>query len=171
MVIATQNPIEYEGTYPLPEAQLDRFMMRLSLGYPSRDEEIGLLQDQTEGDPLGALRPVVTGGQVLDMVRIVGGVHVAPSLRSYVVDLLGATRADRDLYLGGSPRAGIALLKAAKAQALIRERDYVVPQDIKDLAARVLSHRVILSPDGRVHGKTAETVVDRALGSIPVPSG
>jgi MoxR-like ATPase len=171
MVIATQNPIEYEGTYPLPEAQLDRFMMRLSLGYPSRDEEVGLLQDQTESDPLGALRPVVTGGQVLDMVRVVEGVHVAPSLRSYVVDLLGATRADRDLYLGGSPRAGIALLKAAKAQALIRERDYVVPQDIKDLAARVLSHRVILSPDGRVHGKTAETVVDRALGSIPVPSG
>jgi MoxR-like ATPase len=171
MVIATQNPIEYEGTYPLPEAQLDRFMMRLSLGYPSRDEEVGLLQDQTESDPLGALRSVVTGSQVLDMVRVVEGVHVAPSLRSYVVDLLGATRADRDLYLGGSPRAGIALLKAAKAQALVRERDYVVPQDIKDLAARVLSHRVILSPDGRVHGKTAETVVDRALGSIPVPSG
>ncbi len=171
MVIATQNPIEYEGTYPLPEAQLDRFMMRLSLGYPSRDEEVALLLDQTERDPLRDLRPVVTGAQVISMVQVVENIAVAPALRAYVVDLLAATRADRDLYLGGSPRAGISLLKAAKAKALLAGREYVVPQDIKDLAPLVLSHRVILSPDGRVHGKTTAGVLERLLGVVSVPTG
>ncbi len=172
MVIATQNPIEYEGTFPLPEAQLDRFMMRLSLGYPSADEEAGLLADQTMAiDPLERIQPVVGVTQVLAMVEAVARVSTAPSIRRYVVDLLTASRADNELYLGASPRAGIALLRAAKALALLRGRDFVVPQDIKDLGVRVLSHRVILSPDGRLHGKTPEAVVRKLLDTVPVPTG
>jgi MoxR-like ATPase len=170
MVIATQNPIEYEGTFPLPEAQLDRFMFRVSLGYPSADEEAALLADQTSGDPLLDLEPVVRGDEVLAMVDTALKVAAAPSLRRYVVDVLAATRRDEHLYLGASPRAGIALLRAAKALALLRGRDFVVPQDIKDLAVRVLSHRVILSPDGRLHGRTPEDVVREVIDTVPVPA-
>jgi len=171
MVIATQNPIEYEGTYPLPEAQLDRFMMKLSLGYPSPDEEASLLADQTSGDPLDRLRFVVSAEQVLAMIDAAMRVKTAPAVRRYVVDLLTATRAEAHLYLGASPRAGISLLRASKALALLRARDFVVPQDIKDLAVRVLSHRVILSPDGRLHGQTAESVIQRVVDTVTVPAG
>jgi MoxR-like ATPase len=169
MVIATQNPIEYEGTYPLPEAQLDRFMMRLSLGYPSPDAEEAIVYAQTSGDPLIELEPVIGAAEVLAMQQAVRRVELAPSLGRYVVSLLGATRTSRDIYLGASPRAGIALVRAAKALALLRERDYVVPQDIKDLATRVLSHRIILSPDARVSEQTEEGVIARLLESVPVP--
>ena len=171
MVIATQNPIEYEGTFPLPEAQLDRFMMKLSLGYPSPDEEASLLADQTSGDPLERLRSVVTAEQVLGMINAAIRVKTAPAVRRYVIDLLTATRAEAHLYLGASPRAGISLLRAAKALALLRARDFVVPKDIKDLAVRVLSHRVILSPDGRLHGQTAESIIQRVVDTVTVPSG
>jgi len=171
MVIATQNPIEYEGTFPLPEAQLDRFMMKLSLGYPSPDEEASLLADQTSGDPLDHLRSVVTAAQVLAMIGAAARVKTAPAVRRYVVDLLTATREETHLYLGASPRAGISLLRAAKALALLRARDFVVPQDLKDLAVRVLSHRVILSPDGRLHGQTAESVIQRLVDTVTVPTG
>ncbi len=171
MVIATQNPIEYEGTFPLPEAQLDRFMMKLSLGYPSADEEASLLADQTSGDPLERLRFVVSAEQVLAMIDAATRVKTAPAVRRYVVDLLTATRAEAHLYLGASPRAGISLLRAAKALALLRARDFVVPQDIKDLAVRVLSHRVILSPDGRLHGQTAESVIQRVVDTVTAPTG
>ncbi|MCZ7664168.1 MAG: AAA family ATPase [Thermoleophilia bacterium] len=172
MVIATQNPIEYEGTFPLPEAQLDRFMMQLSLGYPSADEEAVLLAEQTATqDPLDKVEPVLDSTQLLGMIASANRVNTAPSIRRYVVDILTATREERDLYLGASPRAGIALLRAAKALALLRGRDFVVPQDVKDLAARVLSHRVILSPDGRLHGRTAVAVISGLLDAIPVPTG
>jgi MoxR-like ATPase len=169
MVIATQNPIEYEGTYPLPEAQLDRFMMRLSLGYPSPEAEENIIHEQTSHNPLAELRPVLHGSEVLAMTQAVTRVRVAPALRSYVVDLMAATRQQREIYLGASPRAGIALTRAAKALALLRGRDFVVPKDIKDLAVRVLAHRLMLSPDAKVHGVSAENVVARLLETVPVP--
>jgi MoxR-like ATPase len=171
MVIATQNPIEYEGTYPLPEAQLDRFMMRLSLGYPSPDAEDAIIQEQTSRDPLSDLHPVLSGSEVLAMTQAVRRVSVAPALRRYVVDILTASRNHRDLYLGGSPRAGIALTRAAKALALLRGRDFVVPKDVKDLAVRCLAHRVMLSPDAKVHGLSAESLVAKLLETVPVPEG
>jgi len=169
MVIATQNPIEYEGTYPLPEAQLDRFMMRLGLGYPAADAEEAILHAQTSGDPFAELDPVLGAGEVLAMQKAASRVTVTPALRRYVVDVLAATRASRDVYLGASPRAGIALVRAAKALAVLRGRDYVVPQDLKDLAGRVLSHRIILAPDTRMHGETDEAVIARLLETVPVP--
>ena len=169
MIVATQNPIEYEGTYPLPEAQLDRFMMRLSLGYPSPAAEEAILDSQTSGDPFSALDPVVDAAEVLSMQEAVSRVAVTPPLRRYVVALLAATRASRDIYLGASPRAGIALLRAAKALAIIRDRDFVVPQDVKDLAGRVLSHRIILSPDAAVHEHAEEAVIARLLETVPIP--
>ncbi len=169
MVIATQNPIEYEGTYPLPEAQLDRFMMRLSLGYPDVEAEEAILHAQTSRDPFAELEPVVDAAQVLAMQEAVGRVKIVRELRRYVVDLLTATRTSSDVYLGASPRAGIALVRAAKALALLRGRDFVVPQDLKDLCARVLGHRIILSSDARVHRQTEEAVIARLLETIPVP--
>ena len=171
MVIATQNPIEYEGTYPLPEAQLDRFMMRLSLGYPAPEAEDAIIQEQTSRDPLAELKPVLTGTEVLAMTQAVRKVAVAPGLRRYVVDILAASRNHRDLYLGGSPRAGIALTRAAKALALLRGRDFVIPKDVKDLAVRCLAHRVMLSPDAKVHGVGAESLVAKLLETVPVPEG
>jgi MoxR-like ATPase len=171
MVVATQNPIEYEGTYPLPEAQLDRFMMRLSLGYPSPEAEEAIIYEQTSHNPLSELRSVLDGAEVLSMTQAVTRVRVAPALRRYVVDIMGATREQRDVYLGASPRAGIALVRAAKALALLRGRDFVVPKDIKDLAVRVLAHRIRLSPDAKVHGVSAETVVAKLLETVPVPQG
>jgi len=169
MVIATQNPIEYEGTYPLPEAQLDRFMMRLNLGYPAAEAEQAIIHEQTSHNPLAELRPVLEGSEVLAMTQAVTRVRVAPALRRYVVDILAATRGQRDIYLGASPRAGIALVRAAKALALLRGRDFVVPKDIKDLAVRVLAHRIMLSPDAKVHGINAESVVTKLLETVPVP--
>jgi len=169
MVIATQNPIEYEGTYPLPEAQLDRFMMRLSLGYPSPEAEQTILEAQTAGDPFAELTPVLDAADVLALQRAVVRVKVAPELQRYVVDVLTATRGSRDIYLGASPRAGITLVRAAKALALLGERDYVVPQDLKDLAVRVLSHRVILSPEARVHGLHEADVIAAILRDVRVP--
>jgi MoxR-like ATPase len=171
MVIATQNPIEYEGTYPLPEAQLDRFMMRLSLGYPSAEAEEAIIYEQTSRNPLAELRPILDGYDVLTMTQAVTRVRVAPALRRYVVDILAATRDQRDVYLGASPRAGIALTRAAKALALLRGRDFVVPKDIKDLAVRCLAHRIMLSPDAKVHGVSAESVVAKLLETVPVPQG
>ena len=169
MVIATQNPIEYEGTYPLPEAQLDRFMMRLSLGYPAVAAEETLLHEQTSRDPFAELGPVVDAPQVLAMQKAVSRVRVEPALHRYVVAVLTATRTTRDVYLGASPRAGIALVRAAKALAVLRGRDFVVPQDLKDLSTRVLGHRIILSSDARVHGQTEEAVIARLLEGVPVP--
>ena len=171
MVIATQNPIEYEGTYPLPEAQLDRFMMRLGLGYPSPEAEDSIIHEQTSRDPLSELKPVLDGAEVLAMTQAVARVRVAPALRRYVVDILTSTRGHRDLYLGASPRAGIALTRAAKALALLRGRDFVVPKDVKELAVRCLAHRVMLSPDAKVHGVSAESLVAKLLETVPVPQG
>jgi MoxR-like ATPase len=169
IILATQNPIEYEGTYPLPEAQLDRFMLRLRLGYPSREAEEAILESQTTGDPFARLAPVVRAEDVLAMQEAVLRVRATAELRRYVVGVVAATRDHRDIYLGASPRAGIALLRAAKALAVLRGRDYVVPRDVKDLGERVLSHRLILSTEASTRPMAEEDVVARILASVPIP--
>jgi len=169
MVMATQNPIEYEGTYPLPEAQLDRFTMRLSLGYPPLAEEARMLDEQTSEPPLESLSAVADAADVLRLVEAARRVYVEESVGRYVVALLRQTRTDSRLYLGASPRAGIALLRVAKARALSEERDYVTPDDVKAVAASVLAHRLILAPEARSAGLGPEELVADALAHTPVP--
>jgi MoxR-like ATPase len=169
MVIATQNPIEYEGTYPLPEAQLDRFAMRVQLGYPALAEEARMLAEQTHMPPLESLDPVAAGDDVLRLAVQAREVYVEESLGRYVVAVLRATRADERLYLGASPRAGIALLRVAKARALADGREYLVPDDVKAVASPVLSHRLILGPEARAAGLGGDEIVADALEKTPVP--
>jgi MoxR-like ATPase len=169
MVMATQNPIEYEGTYPLPEAQLDRFTVRLSLGYPPLAEEARMLSEQTSAPPLESLPAVADAADVLRLVEAARRVYVEESLSRYVVALLRQTRSDSRLYLGASPRAGIALLRVAKARAVAEGRDYVSPDDVKSVAAPVLGHRLILAPEARSAGIGAQELVEDALAHTPVP--
>jgi MoxR-like ATPase len=169
MVMATQNPIEYEGTYPLPEAQLDRFTMRVSLGYPPLAEEARMLDEQTHEPPLDSLAPVADSADVLGLVEAALGVYVEESVGRYVVALLRQTRGDQRLYLGASPRSGIALLRVAKARALSQARDYVSPDDVKAVAVPVLAHRLILAPEARSAGLGAAELVEDALAHTPVP--
>jgi MoxR-like ATPase len=169
MVMATQNPIEYEGTYPLPEAQLDRFALKLSLGYPPLADEAKMLGEQTGEPPLGSLPSVASAADVLRLTAAARAVYVEESLARYVVAILRYTRADSRLYLGASPRAGIALLRIAKALALAEGRDFVSPDDIKAVAAPVLSHRLILAPEARSAGLGAAELVADALVRTPVP--
>ncbi len=169
MVIATQNPIEHEGTYPLPESQLDRFMMRLSIGYPSRDTELDILEthgDQTNLD----IDAVSDPGEVKLLIKTAKEVHVAPSLRRYIVDLTEATRDHPDVYLGASPRASLFLLRSSRALAAARGREYVIPDDIKDLSIPVLTHRVLLSPEAQMRGASSIEVLEGLLGGVPVPA-
>jgi MoxR-like ATPase len=169
MAIATQNPIEYEGTYPLPEAQLDRFTMRVDLGYPSLQEEARMLDEQTHTPPLDSLTPVAAADDVLRLAAQARDVYVEESLARYVVAVLRQTRGDERLYLGASPRSGIALLRVAKARALADGREYLVPDDVKAVAAPVLSHRLILGPEARAAGLGGADVVADALEKTPVP--
>jgi MoxR-like ATPase len=169
MVMATQNPIEYEGTYPLPEAQLDRFTMRLSLGYPPLAEEARMLDEQTSAPPLDSLPAVADAADVLRLVEAARGMYVEESLGRYVVALLRQTRSDPRLYLGASPRAGIALLRVAKARALAEGREFVVPDDVKAVAVPVLAHRLILAPEARSAALGPEELVAEALAHTPVP--
>jgi MoxR-like ATPase len=169
MVMATQNPIEYEGTYPLPEAQLDRFTMRVELGYPSLSEEAKMLDEQTHEPPLESLEPVAGAADVVRLAEQARDVYVEDSLGKYVVALLRQTRGDSRLYLGASPRSGIALLRVAKARALADGRNYLVPDDVKAIAATVLSHRLILGPEARAAGLGGAAIVADALEKTPVP--
>jgi MoxR-like ATPase len=169
MVIATQNPIEYEGTYPLPEAQLDRFTMRLSIGYPPQAEEAAMLTEQTSDPPLDWLEPVSTATEIVAAAEQAKRIYVEESLNGYVVALLRETRSDNRLYLGGSPRAGIALLRVAKARALSEGREYLLPDDVKAVAEVVLSHRLILAPEARSAGLAADELVREAVERTPVP--
>ena len=169
MVMATQNPIEYEGTYPLPEAELDRFQMRVSIGYPELAEEAKMLTEQTTSAPLEALAPVASAQDVIGAIEEARGVYVKESLNRYVVTVLRQTRTDTRLYLGASPRAGIALLRVAKARALFHGRDYVAPEDVKAVAPAVLAHRLILGPDARSSGMAAEALVRDVVDHTPVP--
>jgi MoxR-like ATPase len=169
MVLATQNPIEYEGTYPLPEAELDRFQMRISIGYPELADEARMLVEQTSFPPLDAMQPVASAQEVLAAIEDARGIYVEESLNRYVVTVLRQTRADSRLYLGASPRAGIALLRVAKARALVKGRDYLLPEDVKTTAPSVLGHRLILGPEARSSGIEAEDVVRDVVERTPVP--
>jgi len=169
VVIATQNPIEYEGTYPLPEAQLDRFTMRLQIGYPPLPEEARMLTEQTGDPPLDTLQPVADARDAVALAEEAKGVYVEESVNRYVVALLRTTRADSRLYLGASPRAGIALLRVAKARALADGREYLSPDDVKAVAVPVLAHRLIVAPEARSTGLTDAAIVEDALEKTPVP--
>ena len=169
MVMATQNPIEYEGTYPLPEAQLDRFTMRIAIGYPPLSEEAKMLTEQTAEPPLDALEPVANAADAVALADEAKAIFVEESLNRYVVTLLRATRGDSRLYLGASPRAGIAILRVAKARALADGRSFLEPDDIKAVAVAVLSHRLILAPEARSTGLTGEQIVQETLDKTPVP--
>ncbi len=169
MVMATQNPIEYEGTYPLPEAELDRFTMRIAIGYPPLPDEAQMLSEQATDTPLDRLECVTSAQEVLDGIEDAKRVFVEESLNRYVVALLRQTRSDNRLYLGASPRAGIALLRVAKARAIVSGRDYVEPEDIKAVAPTVLAHRLILAPEARSSGLDAEELVRSILERTPVP--
>ncbi len=169
LVMATQNPIEYEGTYPLPEAQLDRFTLRVAIGYPPLPEEARMLTEQTSDPPLDSLRPVATAASVRALIAEASEIFVEESVNRYVVALLGHTRSDARLYLGASPRSGIALLRVAKARALADGRDFVSPDDVKACAEPVLAHRLIVAPEARSAGLTGGELVREALEHTPVP--
>jgi MoxR-like ATPase len=169
MVMATQNPIEYEGTYPLPEAELDRFAMRIAIGYPPLVDEAKMLSEQATDTPLDRLESVASAQEILTAIEDARRVYVEESINRYVVALLRQTRSDSRLYLGGSPRAGIALMRVAKARALANGRDYVEPEDVKTVAPTVLAHRLILAPEARSSGLDAEELVRTVLERTPVP--
>ena len=169
-VLATQNPIEYEGTYPLPEAQLDRFLIRIGIGYPSRDAEIELLSRRMQrGEDEVALRPVVDGATLVEMQRSLEQVHVSPAIEGYIVDLVTATRASSRLAVGASPRGSLALLKLSRAKAALAGRDFVVPEDVKAVAVPALAHRLTLRPELWVQRIRGEDVVDETLATVPTP--
>jgi MoxR-like ATPase len=169
MVMATQNPIEYEGTYPLPEAELDRFTMRIAIGYPPLADEAKMLSVQATDQPLDRLESVASAEELMEAIDDARRVFVEESLNRYVVTLLRQTRSDSRLYLGASPRAGIALMRVAKARAIVSGRDYVEPDDVKIVAPTVLAHRLILAPEARSSGLDAEDLVRSVLERTPVP--
>jgi MoxR-like ATPase len=169
MVVATQNPIDMEGTYVLPEAQLDRFLMKMAVGYPTPDAEAEILRTQKMGSTVAHLTPVLSGNDVLLMIEAVKRVEVAPALEQYIVAIATATRTMSELRLGVSPRGSLALLRAARAAAAAAGRTFVVPEDVKNLAPVVLSHRVILQPDAELQGRTGVELIARAVHSVAVP--
>ena len=171
MVLATQNPIEYEGTFPLPEAQLDRFFMRARIGYPDFDAEMSVLNSQQFKHPLEDLQTVASVDEALKMQAKVREVHVADSMRYYIVDLTRKTRNHTDSYLGASTRGSLALFRASQAKAALEGRDYVLPDDVKGLAQACLAHRVILGPAARLRDVTSDALVDEIIKSVPVPGG
>lgn len=171
IVLATQNPIEYEGTFPLPEAQLDRFLLRLHLGYPERADELKILDRQRKQHPLDTLTQVLTADRLVEMQEQVKDVYVDPLISEYIVNLVTATRNHEDVYLGASPRGSLALYRTAQANAAIRGRDYVTPDDVKALAESVLGHRLIINPAARIRNVQAGAIVGDVLGAVPVPGG
>jgi MoxR-like ATPase len=169
VVIATQNPIDHEGTFPLPEAQLDRFLVRLSLGYPTLDEEGKMLQRLQRGHPIDDLAPVATAAEVLACQEVIREVFVDPKVRRYVLEIVQATRQHEDVHLGGSPRASIALFRTGQALAALSGRNFVLPDDIKRMAHPVLTHRLILRPESRLRKVTAAAIVNEVLQEVSVP--
>lgn len=168
-VMATQNPIEYEGTFPLPEAQLDRFLMKISMGYPSRDEEIEVLNRLISTHPIEEIEPVISVEEVTLLQQQARDVYVEDSLKKYIVEVMTGTRHHHDIYLGVSPRGSLALLKASQAYALINERNYVIPDDIKFLAPYVIGHRLILKPEARFSNVKVEQVIEDVIKRVKVP--
>ncbi|HMC41374.1 MAG TPA: MoxR family ATPase [Acidimicrobiales bacterium] len=170
MVIATQNPIEHEGTYPLPESQLDRFLMRIAMGYPARGAEMTMLDTHASGSVIDELEAVATPRDVEAMIRVARAIHVAPNLKGYIVDLAAATRSHPGLQLGMSPRAALALQRASRALAAARGRDYVVPDDLKALARPILEHRLTPTPEAQLGGIGPADALEDVLASLPVPT-
>ena len=168
LLLATENPIEYEGTFPLPEAQLDRFFLRVQLGYPTEKQEIAILDAQRIQHPLESLGQVISADELIEAQHYVKEIHLAPAVKAYVVSVVTATRSHPDVYLGASPRGSLALARAAQAYASINGRDYVVPDDVKALAAPTLAHRLILQPQARLKDLAATTVIAEVLASVPV---
>ncbi len=171
LVLATQNPIEYEGTFPLPEAQLDRFLIRLSLGYPAEDDEIQILRNLRKRHPIETVAQVVDGAELLNLHDAVTDVHVDESLERYILAIVRATRSHPDVALGASPRGSLALYKTAQALAALRERDYVIPDDVKMLVPLALAHRLIVKPDSQLRGRTARTILAEILGRTELDIG
>ncbi len=171
IVMATENPIEYQGTFPLPEAQLDRFLIRLSLGYPGRENELQMLERQHDTHPLEALGPAITAEALLTAQAAVRSVHVAPPVAAYVVEIVEATRHHESVQLGASPRGSLALYNTARAWAALNGRAYVEPDDVKVLAEAALAHRVIIHPGARLRGITSSSVIRDILGTVPVRGG
>ncbi len=171
MVMATQNPIEYEGTFPLPEAQLDRFLLRLRLGYPSMADEIRVLDDQQIRHPLETLKSVVKGKEIMQAIEDVKHIYVSPAIKKYIVELTTRTRQSADVYLGASPRGSLSLARAGRARAALLGRDHVLPDDIQALAAAVLAHRIIVSPAARLRDLSSERIVQEVIHATPVPGG
>jgi len=169
VVLATENPIEYEGTFPLPEAQLDRFLVRISMGYPGRQNELEMLERQHREHPLDDLRQVVRVEELLLAQAAIKEIHVAAAVAEYVVSLVEATRHHADVYLGASPRGSLALYNAARAWAALAGRDYVIPDDVKALAEPTLAHRVIVTPSARMRHVDGRAVIGSLLGAVPVP--
>ena len=171
MVLATQNPIEYEGTFPLPEAQLDRFLMRVRLGYPSQVDEIEVLSRQQLQHPIETLKSIIQVKELLKLMEAVKKVYVSEPIKRYVVALTNRTRDNSDVYLGASPRGSLGLFRTGQALAALAGRDYVLPDDIKELATSVLAHRVIVGPAARLRELSAEKIVQEILGNLAVPGG
>jgi MoxR-like ATPase len=171
MVIATQNPIEYHGTYPLPEAQLDRFLMRVNLGYPTLDEEVSILQKQKVHHPIDDLKPVLNAEILLQMQQAVTQIHLDDSIIRYIAEIVHATRSHKDLSLGVSPRGSLALMKASQAMAMIAGKDYVDPQRVKQVVLPVLAHRLIVKSQPQLVGKTADDILREILNQVPTPMG
>ncbi len=169
IVLATQNPIEYEGTFPLPEAQLDRFLMRISLGYPSRLDEIEILNRQRVRHPIETLGQVVSLEDLLTMQGAIREVRLSEEIQEYIVVLVGRTREHGEVYLGASPRGSLGLYRTCQARAAIRGRDYVIPDDVKALVLPILAHRLIVDPSARIRGVTARMVMEETLRNLPVP--
>ncbi|BDG41905.1 MoxR family ATPase [Geobacillus sp. 44B] len=168
-VMATQNPIEYEGTYPLPEAQLDRFLLKLSMGYPSPDEEVEILSRVEKVQPIEEIHPVMTLDELLELQQKVTEVYVGDSIKRYIVDIVQRSRSNASVYLGVSPRGSLALMKAAQAYAFIHGREFVIPDDIQFLAPYALSHRIILKSEAKLNGLSAEDIVRQMIVRTPVP--
>ncbi len=169
LVLATQNPIEYEGTFPLPEAQLDRFMLRISLGYPSPADEIKMLDSQREVHPVETIGQVIAAEELLEAQEIVKKVYIDDQIKEYIVELVNSSRRHPDVYLGASPRGSLALFKTAQARAAIENRDFVIPDDVKGLALAALAHRLIISPAARIKNVDTKSVVQEILEAVPVP--
>ena len=169
MVIATQNPIEYEGTFPLPEAQLDRFFMRISLGYPDPREEVAIMDGREATDPIDLLNSSCSAADIIALQQYADTVYIDELIKQYIVEIANATRSHPDTTLGVSPRASINLMKGAKAFAMLQGRDYVIPDDVKAIAVPVMSHRVLLSPSARMRGVNQSNIVNEALEQSPVP--
>jgi MoxR-like ATPase len=171
MVLATQNPIEYEGTFRLPEAQLDRFLMRIQLGYPDFGDELDVLDRQQYGHPIEALSPVVSVAEVLGAQKEIQSVHVDPAVKRYIVEVVRRTRNHTDAYLGASPRGSLGLYRAGQARAALAGRNFVIPDDIQFLASPVLGHRMILAPGAHLQDLSEQTILDEILDRITVPGG